>query len=155
MSNPQLVALTRCERKRVADIQRELNIKPHYSLRVSSVREARLYKDTRQYRRGVIFYQTLPETLDDQFSDNGMSEASSLGVVLPIIKAIDAASAATKCLYLLEGDEVLSINGQAAFSNYLAVKMLRDAQGEVVLAVRSTPMSKLPSSGALAAAVRD
>jgi membrane-associated protease RseP (regulator of RpoE activity) len=45
---------------------------------------------------------------------------------------------------LHEGDQVLSVNGQAALSNIQAVQMLREAVGEVVLAVRDTPLTRTP-----------
>ena len=40
--------------------------------------------------------------------------------------------------------QVLSVNGQAALSNIQAVQMLREAVGEVILAVRDTPLTRTP-----------
>lgn len=62
-------------------------------------------------------------------------------LVLPVIKMIDKAGVAGNVPDLNEGDQVISINGTAALSNVDAVRMLREAVGEVLLAVRQTPLS--------------
>ena len=57
---------------------------------------------------------------------------------------LDKSGIAGNAANLFEGDQVLSVNGKAALSNIQAVQMLREAVGEVMLAVRETPLSKTP-----------
>merc|ERR1719482_757904 len=65
-------------------------------------------------------------------------------VVLPIIKVLDKSGIAGNTPGLYEGDQLILVNGQPALSNIQAVQMLREAVGEVVLAVRETKISKTP-----------
>ena len=60
---------------------------------------------------------------------------------------LDKSGVAGAASDLNEGDQVLSVNGKAALSNIQAVQMLREAVGEVALAVRETPLSKTPRGG--------
>ena len=145
MSRTQEAALTDEEKAYIAKVECDLGIVPCSSKKAASMREAQLHKDSANTRLGIMFYQTLPSQLDEASGDDSITPTSDARVVIPIIKAIDPAGIAGRCPDLLEGDEVLLINGQPAISNVVAVKLLREAVGPVVLTVRPTSKSQLPS----------
>ena len=85
-----------------------------------------------------------PSQLGDVSSDQTPRANGQQPVVIPVIKVLDKSGIAGNAANLFEGDQVLSVNGKAALSNIQAVQMLREAVGEVMLAVRETPLSKTP-----------
>jgi len=147
IQDSKLAALSPAEADRLAEIQRELGVTPRGSIRGEGIREVRLFKEHQSTRLGIIFHQNTPAELGDVSSDLTPRVAGqSAGVVLPVIKVLDQSGIAGNCPTLHEGDQVLSVNGQAALSNIQAVQLLREASGTVVLAVRDTPISKTPRS---------
>jgi len=141
-----LKTLTQDEAAKVMEIQRELGVTPRGSITNpnSNVRSIKLFKDTQQTRLGIIFHQNTPEDLAGHFNTDATprSARGAQPVVIPVIKVLDKSGIAGNATGLNEGDEVLSVNGQAALSNIQAVQMLREAVGEVILAVRDTPLSR-------------
>jgi len=138
------------EANRVIAIQQQLGVTPRGSIHATDVKQVKLYKETQQTRLGIIFHQNTPEELvtNSDITPRGQEQGQSK-VVLPIIKVLDKAGVAGQCDDLFMGDQVLSVNGQAALSNIMAVQMLREAKGEVVLAVKSTPITiRTPRGGA-------
>ena len=84
------------------------------------------------------------EEIFDISADMTPRGAGTQPVVIPVIKVLDKSGIAGSVPDLNEGDQVLSVNGQAALSNIQAVQMLREAVGEVILAVRDTPLTRTP-----------
>ena len=142
ISEAQLKTLSTEDAAKVADIQRALGVTPRGSIKGPGVREVRLHKETQSTRLGIIFHQNTPAELGDVSSDATPRVAGQQPVVIPVIKVLDKSGIAGAVPNLHEGDQVLSVNGKAALSNIQAVQMLREAVGEVVLAVRETPLSK-------------
>ena len=143
ITGAEMAALSADDAKRVADIQQQLGVTPRGSIKAQGVREVQLFKETQTTRLGIIFHQSTPNELDVS-SDSTPRGNGRQPVVLPVIKVLDKAGIAGNCPDLHEGDQVLSVNGKAALSNIQAVQMLREAVGEVMLAVRETPLSKTP-----------
>jgi len=145
ISAAQMETLTPEDASRVMKIQESLGVTPRGSIKNDAVRMVRLEKATQQTRLGIIFHQNTPEELTDQNVDvTPRSAGGPQPVVIPIIKVLDKSGIAGSCQDLHEGDQVLSVNGKAALSNIQAVQMLREAVGEVVLAVRETKISRTP-----------
>ena len=144
LNEAQVANLSESEAQAIADIQRELGVTPRGSIKAEGVREVRLYKEAQSTRLGIIFHQNTPAELGDVSSDYTPRAAGQQPVVLPVIKILDKTGIAGNCPDLHEGDQVLSVNGQAALSNIRAVQLLRESVGPVVLAVRDTPISKTP-----------
>jgi len=144
LNEAQVASLSESEAARVAEIQRELGVTPRGSIGAVGVREVRLYKEAQSTRLGIIFHQNTPAELGDVSSDYTPRATGQQPVVLPVIKILDKTGIAGNCADLHEGDQVLSVNGQAAISNIRAVQLLRESVGPVVLAVRDTPISKTP-----------
>ena len=113
---------------------------PRGGIYAAGVREVRLFKEAQNTRLGIIFHQSTPEG-SDVSSDYTPRAAGGREIILPVIKVLDKSGIAGACPDLKEGDQVLSVNGQAAISNVQAVQMLRDACGPVVLAVRDTTLA--------------
>jgi len=128
----------------VQEIQSQLGVTPRGSIKAENVRQVRLYKDHQSTRLGIIFHQNTPSELGDVSVDKTPRANGQQPVVIPVIKVLDKSGIAGNATNLFEGDQVLSVNGKAALSNIQAVQMLREAVGEVVLAVRETPLSKTP-----------
>ncbi|KAL1514997.1 hypothetical protein AB1Y20_004068 [Prymnesium parvum] len=143
----ELASLSPEDAKRVAEIQKSLGVTPRGSIKADNVRQVHLYKESQSTRLGIIFHQNTPAELGDVSSDYTPRVAGQQPVVIPVIKVLDKSGIAGTATNLHEGDQVLSVNGKAALSNILAVQMLREAVGEVVLAVRETPLSKTPRNG--------
>ena len=100
---------------------------------------------TQSTRLGIIFHQNTPAELGDMGTDvTPRAGTGQQPVVIPVIKVLDKSGIAGASNDLNEGDQVLSVNGQAALSNIQAVQMLREAVGEIVLAVRDTPLTRTP-----------
>ena len=146
ISSAQLATLTPEEAQKVMDIQKQLGVTPRGSVNMKGVRSVKLNKPTQATRLGIIFHQNTPEELDNS-TDMTPRGNGAQPVVLPVIKVIDKAGVAGNCSELHEGDQVLSVNGQAALSNIQAVQMLREAVGEVVLAVVDTPLTARGGGG--------
>jgi len=144
ISAAQLATLTPEEAAKVMDIQKQLGVTPRGSINTQCVRSVLLYKEKQSTRLGIIFHQNTPEELNDISSDMTPRGGGAQPVVLPVIKVLDKSGIAGSVNDLNEGDQVLSVNGQAALSNIQAVQMLREAVGEVVLAVRDTPLTRTP-----------
>ena len=116
------------------------------------VRMVKVYKETQSIRLGITFHSTMPEGLADILADSAPYAGSNSQYVIPIIKKLDKMGIAGKVAKdgnatLYEGDQVLSINGITVTSNLQAAQMLRDAVGEVILAVRKTMITQLPYEG--------
>ena len=146
ISAAQLATLTPEEAAKVMDIQKQLGVTPRGGIYAAGVREVRLFKEAQNTRLGIIFHQSTPEG-SDVSSDYTPRAAGGREIILPVIKVLDKSGIAGACPDLKEGDQVLSVNGQAALSNIQAVQMLREAQGEVVLAVRDTELSQKAGGG--------
>ena len=144
VSNAQLATLSPEEAQKVMDIQKQLGVTPRGSINTQGVRSVKLYKELQSTRLGIIFHQNTPEELNDISADMTPRGAGTQPVVIPVIKVLDKSGIAGGLADLHEGDQVLSVNGQAALSNIQAVQMLREAVGEVVLAVRDTPLTRTP-----------
>jgi len=144
----ELASLSPADAKKVADIQASLGVTPRGSIKDPTVRQVRLFKEMQSTRLGIIFHQNTPAELGDVSSDLTPRVAGQQPVVIPVIKVLDKSGIAGNAVNLHEGDQVLSVNGKAALSNIQAVQMLREATGEVVLAVRETPLSKTPRGAA-------
>jgi hypothetical protein len=144
ISSAQLATLTAEEAAKVMDIQKQLGVTPRGSVTASSVRSVRLFKETQSTRLGIIFHQNTPQELYDVSADLTPRIGGQQPVVIPVIKVLDKSGIAGSAENLHEGDQVLSVNGQAALSNIQAVQMLREAVGEVILAVRDTPLTRTP-----------
>jgi len=140
----ELGSLSSEDAEKVAEIQRSLGVTPRGSIKAENVRQVRLFKELQSTRLGIIFHQNTPAELGDVSSDQTPRAAGQQPVVIPVIKVLDKSGIAGNAVNLHEGDQVLSVNGKAALSNIQAVQMLREAVGEVVLAVRETPLSKTP-----------
>jgi len=136
--------LTPEEANRVMEIQQQLGCTPRGTIKGPGVRAVTLYKATQQTRLGIIFHQNTPEELSDVASDVTPRAAGKQQVVIPVIKVLDKSGIAGQANNLFEGDRVLSVNGNAALSNIQAVQMLREAVGEVILAVQETPITRTP-----------
>ena len=147
ISNSKMVALSDDEKKAVQDIQSQLACTPRGTIKGDGVRMIKLYKESQTTRLGIIFHQQTPAQLGDVESDLTPRPSGQMPVVIPVIKTIDPNGAAGQAVDLNVGDQVLSINGEAALSNIEAVKMLREAIGDVVLAVRETPISQRTPRG--------
>jgi len=146
----QMKTLTQEQAEKVMEIQRQLGVTPRGTIKTDTVRSIRLHKESQSTRLGIIFHQNTPEELASHFSTDLTPRSARGGtqpVVIPVIKVLDRSGIAGTAEGLHEGDEVLSVNGQAALSNIQAVQMLREAVGEVVLAVRDTPLSRDLSKG--------
>ena len=146
VSNAQLATLSPEEAQKVMDIQKSLGVTPRGSIKDVNVRSVTLHKPTQFTRLGIIFHQNTPQDLDID-SDKTPRAAGVQPVVLPIIKVLDKSGIAGGSDGLHEGDQVLSVNGVAALSNVQAVQMLREAVGEVVLAVRETNLTARGTAG--------
>jgi hypothetical protein len=144
ISAAQLATLSPEEAQKVMDIQKQLGVTPRGSINTQGVRSVKLYKELQSTRLGIIFHQNTPEELNDISADMTPRGAGTQPVVIPVIKVLDKSGIAGGLADLHEGDQVLSVNGQAALSNIQAVQMLREAVGEVVLAVRDTPLTRTP-----------
>jgi hypothetical protein len=145
ISASQLATLSAEEAQKVMQIQQSLGVTPRGSIKSSNVRSVRLFKETQSTRLGIIFHQNTPAELGDMSSDaTPRAGGGTQPVVIPVIKVLDKSGIAGSVDNLNEGDQVLSVNGQAALSNIQAVQMLREAIGEVVLAVRDTPLTRTP-----------
>ena len=144
ISAAQLATLSPEEAQKVMEIQKQLGVTPRGSINTANVRSVRLHKETQSTRLGIIFHQNTPEELNDISADMTPRGAGAQPVVLPVIKVLDKSGIAGQAPDLHEGDQVLSVNGQAALSNIQAVQMLREAVGDVVLAVRDTPLTRTP-----------
>lgn len=143
----ELASLSPEDANRVAEIQRSLGVTPRGSIKADNVRQVRLFKPSQSTRLGIIFHQNTPAELGDVSSDLTPRVAGQQPVVIPVIKVLDKSGIAGMAVNLHEGDQVLSVNGKAALSNIQAVQMLREAVGDVMLAVRETPLSKTPRNG--------
>jgi hypothetical protein len=144
ISANELASLTPEDQKKVNEIQSSLGVTPRGSIKAENVRQVRLYKELQSTRLGIIFHQNTPAELGDVSSDQTPRANGAQPVVIPVIKVLDKSGIAGNASNLHEGDQVLSVNGKAALSNIQAVQMLREAVGEVMLAVRETPLSKTP-----------
>lgn len=149
VSTAQLATLSPEEAQKVMDIQKQLGVTPRGSIKDMNVRSVTLHKPTQFTRLGIIFHQNTPEDLDID-SDMTPRAGGVQPVVLPIIKVLDKSGIAGGSDGLHEGDQVLSVNGVAALSNVQAVQMLREAVGDVVLAVRETNLTARGTGGAKA-----
>jgi len=136
LTNAEQANLSEADAARVLEIQQQLGVTPRGSIKAQNVREVRLYKEQQATRLGIIFHQSTPAELGDVSSDATPRAAGRQPVVLPVIKTLDKAGIAGSCPDLHEGDQVISVNGNAALSNVQTVQMLRDAVGTIVLAVR-------------------
>jgi len=137
------------EAAKVMDIQKKLGVTPRGTIRGEGVRAVTLFKETQQTRLGIIFHQNTPEELSDIGSDATPRGGNEQKVVIPVIKVLDKSGIAGQVGNLFEGDQVLSVNGVAALSNIQAVQMLREATGQVVLAVKETPITRTPRGTAI------
>jgi len=146
VSSAQLATLSPEEAQKVMDIQKQLGVTPRGSIKDSNVRSVTLNKPTQFTRLGIIFHQNTPQDLEID-ADKTPRAAGQQPVVLPIIKVLDKSGIAGGSEGLHEGDQVLSVNGVAALSNVQAVQMLREAVGEVVLAVRETNLTARGTAG--------
>mmetsp|Transcript_68630 Transcript_68630/g.153140 ORF Transcript_68630/g.153140 Transcript_68630/m.153140 type:complete len:507 (-) Transcript_68630:883-2403(-) len=144
ISSNELESLSPEDAAKVQAIQASLGVTPRGSIKAENVRQVRLYKDHQSTRLGIIFHQNTPSELGDVSVDKTPRANGQQPVVIPVIKVLDKSGIAGNATNLFEGDQVLSVNGKAALSNIQAVQMLREAVGEVVLAVRETPLSKTP-----------
>jgi len=143
ISASQMENLSDAEKAKVQEIQNSLGVTPRGSIRSDGVRKVTLVKENQQTRLGIIFHQNTPNELtNSDMTPRGHTGAAP--VVLPIIKVLDKSGIAGNTPGLYEGDQLISVNGKAALSNIQAVQMLREAMGEVVLAVRETKISKTP-----------
>ena len=147
VSSAQLATLSPEEAQKVMDIQKQLGVTPRGSIKDSNVRSVTLHKPTQFTRLGIIFHQNTPQDLDIDSDKTPRAGAGQQPVVIPIIKVLDKSGIAGGSEGLHEGDQVLSVNGVAALSNVLAVQMLREAVGEVVLAVRETNLTARGTAG--------
>jgi len=131
----------------VMDIQKALGVTPRGTIHAPGVRSIHLFKESQSTRLGIIFHQNTPAELEADLDPDRTPRAPGTGsqaVVIPVIKVLDQSGIAGKTADLHEGDQVLSVNGQAALSNIQAVQMLREAVGDVVLAVRDTKLTRTP-----------
>jgi hypothetical protein len=140
LNDSQKETLSDADLARVQEIQKQLGVTPRGGIYAAGVREVRLFKEAQNTRLGIIFHQSTPEG-SDVSSDYTPRAAGGREIILPVIKVLDKSGIAGACPDLKEGDQVLSVNGQAAISNVQAVQMLRDACGPVVLAVRDTTLA--------------
>lgn len=97
----------------------------------SDSRVVRLRKDAPDVRMGISFQKdSSPMHIGEG------SEAHKRGVLPPVIRAVNPAGlAAAAGLHV--GDMVLTINGKEVISNLNAAAMLREAQGDIKIVVRS------------------
>ena len=150
IQNAKIDTLTPEQAQAVLDIQSSLGVTPRGTIK-ADVRTVVLKKDTASTRLGIIFHQNTPEELIQDAdttprAHGGRKELNELPanqIVLPVIKVIDPAGVASK-VDLNVGDQVLTVNGEAAISNVSTVSMLRAAVGDVVLVVRPTSISHTP-----------
>jgi len=145
----KMATLSPEEAAKVMDIQKKLGVTPRGTIRGEGVRAVTLFKETQQTRLGIIFHQNTPEELSDIGSDATPRGGNEQKVVIPVIKVLDKSGIAGQVGNLFEGDQVLSVNGVAALSNIQAVQMLREATGQVVLAVKETPITRTPRGTAI------
>jgi len=147
ISVAKLETLTKEDATKVMNIQKELGVTPRGTINTTGVRSIHLFKESQSTRLGIIFHQNTPAELDADLIPDKTPRAAGAGsqaVVIPVIKVLDKTGIAGKTADLHEGDQVLSVNGQAALSNIQAVQMLREAVGDVILAVRDTPLTRTP-----------
>lgn len=105
------------EARRVMAIQEQLGATtPRGTITNDKVRVVTLFKETQSTRLGIIFHQNTPDELSDA-DKTPRGGADAQHVVIPIIKVLDKSGIAGNCKDLSEGDQVLSVNGQAALSN--------------------------------------
>jgi len=142
VSADKMAELSPEDQAKVQAIQSSLGVTPRGSIRSDGVRSVTLIKELQATRLGIIFHQNTPDELTNtDLTPRGVTPSP---VVLPIIKVLDKSGIAGNTPGLYEGDQLISVNGKAALSNIQAVQMLREAVGEVVLAVRETAISKTP-----------
>jgi len=160
----KMETLTPEQRQVVENIQKQLGVDtPRGTIKNADVRVVTLKKETQKTRLGIIFHQNTPnellsDTTGEYMTPRGADGAALSGnetrgkVVPPIIKHLDPTGIAANVPGLSVGDQVLSVNGNAALDNVQAVSMLRAAVGGVKLAVTSTRISMTPRGAAPAAA---
>ena len=153
LNDSQKETLSDADLARVQEIQKQLGVTPRGGIYAAGVREVRLFKEAQNTRLGIIFHQSTPEG-SDVSSDYTPRAAGGREIILPVIKVLDKSGIAGACPDLKEGDQVLSVNGQAAISNVQAVQMLREACGPVVLAVRDTKAPAASTSLNLSSGLR-
>jgi len=148
VSTSKMSTLTPEEARKVMQIQEQLGVTtPRGTISNPDVRVVTLMKASQSTRLGIIFHQSTPEALVTDADKTPRGNAGDNHIVIPIIKVLDKSGIAGQPdpklgrPLLSEGDQVLSVNGQAALSNIQAVQMLREAVGEVKLAVTSTKIS--------------
>jgi len=148
VSNAKMSTLTPEEARKVMQIQEQLGVTtPRGTISNPNVRVVTLHKSSQSTRLGIIFHQSTPEELVTDSDKTPRGNAGEQHIVIPIIKVLDKSGIAGQPdpklgrPLLSEGDQVLSVNGQAALSNIQAVQMLREAVGEVKLAVTATKIS--------------
>ena len=152
LNTTQLATLSPADMAALSEIQKQLGVTPRGTIKATDVREVVLFKEQQSTRLGIIFHQNTPAELGDVSADLTPRVAGEQPIVLPIIKVLDKSGIAGTAVDLHEGDQVLSVNGKAALSNIEAVRMLRESVGQLVLAVRATPLSKGSSGPSTAAA---
>lgn len=160
----KMETLTPEQRAVVENIQKQLGVDtPRGTIKNADVRVVTLKKETQKTRLGIIFHQNTPnellsDTTGEYMTPRGADGSALSGnetrgkVVPPIIKHLDPTGIAANVPGLSVGDQVLSVNGNAALDNVQAVSMLRAAVGGVKLAVTSTRISMTPRGAAPAAA---